>query len=982
MRLIDLRGFTGERLELAWEQVSRTEATRPFRLDSGPLLRVVCATLKDDEYGVLLTMHHIVSDGWSLDVLNEEATEFYKQFQLGAQAAPPELSIQCADLALWARTWLKSEAMERELAYWRRQLANMASLELPADRPAPAVPTFRGGTVEVELGAELANSLKELGRAEGATLFMTLLAAYDLLLHRYAGQEDIAVGIPIANRIREESEKLIGFFVNTLVVRATVDPSLSFRDLLRRVRDVAAAAYANQALPFDKIVEHLHPERAATSTPLFRAMFALQSPRQVTLLLEGATVLEQELETGTCRSDLTLSVFDSQDSLRIALVYSQDMFDRQTVERLLDTFHVLLGAVLKNPEMPVGFVPIVSEAEERRHRFEWNDSHREYPKEKTFHELFVESAERNADAIAAFSEGECVSYRALNLRANQLAHHLRRRGVRAESVVGICMEKSIDTLVGMLGIVKAGGAYLPLDPELPSQRLEFMLRDSSCACVLTESRLAANVPRTGAALICVDRDWSTIKRESAEKLAKYATSGNLAYIIYTSGTTGKPKGTTITHRSLVNYCCWVNEYLIDNADTELPAVTKLSFDASIKQLLAPLLRGDKVWLLPADIVLQPAQLLAKLAERENVGLNCVPSLWKALLDQSDSSRVPLPAGLNSLLVGGEQVSKESIARTLGKKPRLRIVNLYGPSEATANASSAALTADSAVTIGRPIANTTIYLLDGNLGLAPEGWPGKLYIGGDGLARGYLNRPDLTAAKFIPDPFSLTPGARLYDSGDLARHAPNGDVVFLGRADEQVKVHGFRIELSEIESVLRTHRAVKEAIALAIEREPGEKQLAAFLVARNGDKPGNSDLRSYLRQHLPDYMIPAGFTWLDHMPLTPSGKIDRLAVLGQSVSVAQPNEDRVTPRSEYEAAVASIWADVLGVERVDVHDDFFALGGHSILAMLVTSKLREMFSVDLPVHLLFIAPTVAELAAAVVDQINEQKSGALADCVVA
>ncbi|HKV42833.1 MAG TPA: amino acid adenylation domain-containing protein [Blastocatellia bacterium] len=978
LRFADLSGLrTGER-DTTLKYLEEQEARKPFDLQSEPVLRGLAIRLKENDSAISVTMHHIVSDGWSLAIFNEEASAIHRSFGIGEPGRLAELTTQFADYAVWERGWLESGVLDRELNYWTRQLADLPALALPIDRSRPPIQTFRGRTIGVDLGAELTACLKKLARQEGATLFMALLAAYQVLLQRYTGQDDIPVGIPIANRNRKETEKLIGFFVNTLIIRTDVAPAGTFRQVLRSVRDASIAAYANQNLPFDKLVEHLHPGRSAGSIPLIQAMFAFQTSSRSGLELESATVVEEEPETGTARFDLTLSMYQSAESLSASLVYSSDLFDPRTMEALLESLRALFDAAAASPDEPISRLPIVGRACEQQQLHEWNDSRELYPSrfpgDLAFQDLFARSVERTPDSIAAYYEGEHLTYSTLGLKANQLGNYLQKHGIGPEAVVGVCLERSPGMLLAILGILKAGGAYLPLDYELPGKRLKFMLEDSRARLTLTQSRLAPLMPDTGTPVICVDSDWGLIAQESGQTPVGGATAANLAYVIYTSGSTGQPKGSLITHRSLVNYLSWVNSVLIAGTGATLPAVTKLSFDASLKQLLAPLLRGEEVWLLPDNIAVQPDELVKRLAERENTGLNCVPSLWKAILDQADTGQISLPASLRSLFIGGEQVSSHLVASTAHRCPGLRIYNLYGPSEATANASIAELAAGDTITIGRPLANAKIHLLDRCFGLIPIGLPGELFIGGVGLARCYLNQAGLTAERFVPDPFGENPGAALYRSGDLARHLPDGKIEFLGRLDQQVKVHGFRIELGEIEAGLAAHGAVREAAVLVSEDEPGGKRLAAFLVGRGLERPGSTELRRHLRERLPDYMIPDVFTWLDEMPLMPNGKLDRPALAKRGLYPHDLEAGYVAPRSDFEEMMAAIWSDVLGVDQVGVHDDFFALGGHSIRAMMVVSRLREAFQADLPLHLLFVAPTVAELTVAVVQNISRQQGG--------
>ncbi|OGQ77555.1 MAG: hypothetical protein A3F90_11830 [Deltaproteobacteria bacterium RIFCSPLOWO2_12_FULL_60_19] len=938
------------------------EARRPFDLAKGPLFCATLLRIEEEEHILLLAMHHVVSDGWSMGVLYRELSSLYESFSQGKAPSLAELPIQYADFAVWQRQWLQGKVLEEQLSYWKQQLADVQLLELPTDHPRPAVQSYRGARQAFALPKALSDGLKTLNRREGATLFMTLLAAFQTLLHRYTGQDDIVVGSPVAGRNRAEVEGLIGFFVNTLVLRGDLSGEPKFTELMARVRKAALDAYEHQELPFEKLVEELQPERDLSRNPLFQVMFALNNLPSQAWRLPGLDVEPVEVPSDVVKFDLSLGMFEEGKGLRGLLGYNRDLFDAGTIQRMIGHFQTLLEGIAANPDRRLSELPILTGAERRQLLVEWNDTKRDYPKDKCIHELFEEQAARTPDAVAVVCEDRQLTYRELNRRANQLAHHLRSLGAGRETLVGICMTRSQEMVVGLLGILKAGGAYVALDPDYPKARLAFMMEDAPLSMLLTGQRLVERIPQSGARLICQDRDWSAVSRQSEANPVTGVRPDNLAYVAYTSGSTGRPKGAMIEHGSVVNYLCWVNESLLGDRVESVPVVTKPVFDASLKQLFAPLLRGRKVWVLSENMALQPAALVHALGTQTEVGLNCVPSLWSAALDAIDCGEAAMPVeSIASLLIGGEQLSRELIRRSFAALPHVRIWNLYGPTEATANASVAEIISDRDLTIGRPIANTRIYILDARLKPVPIGVPGELHIGGAGLARGYLNRPERTADKFIPDPFRDEPGARFYKTGDLARYRPDGNIEFLGRLDDQVKIRGFRIEPGEIEAALNQHPLVRDSIVVARDDDAQHKRLIAYVVPNPGSFPTAGELRSFLKSTLPDYMTPAAFVTLEALPLTPNGKVNRTA-LSQALDDRDERRDAFTPpRSPVESALAEIFAAVLGVERVGAHDNFFDLGGHSLLAAQAVSRLRAALQAEISLRALFESPTVAGLA---------------------
>jgi surfactin family lipopeptide synthetase A len=972
----DLQNYPESEREARAARLVGEEARRPFDLARGPLLRCLLWRLATEDHILLLTMHHIVSDGWSMGVLYRELSALYETFRQGKAPSLPELPIQYADFAVWQREWLRGEVLERQLSYWKRQLGGVQLLELPTDRPRSAVQSLRGTTQSFMLPKDLSEALNALSRKEGVTLFMTLLAAFQILLHRYTGQEDIAVGSPIANRTRSEIEGLIGFFVNTLVLRTDLSGSPSFRELLSRVRRAALDAYSHQDLPFEKLVEELNPERDPSRSPLFQVMFALQNAPMNLPILAGLNVSPVELGAETAKFDLTLSLKEAAGSLTATLEYNTDLFEHATISRMLGHFQTLLEGLVTNPDQRLSELPILTETERHQLLIEWNDTKRDYPKDKCIHELFEEQAERTPDAVAVIvpsaasghGEDEQLTYRELNRRANQLAHYLQRLGVGPEILVGLCVERSPEMVVGMLGILKAGGAYVPFDATYPKERLAFMLEDAQVSVLLTQQRARDRLPESQRRIVCLDTSWGKIAQENGSNPKTEVRERNLAYVIYTSGTTGIPNGVMVEHRSLVNYLRWFNEAPLSEKLGILPVTARPTFDASLKQLFAPLLKGGPVWLLPEEVVNQPAALLKTLTARLMAGLNCVPSLWKAMLDAIDSDQEFAPPESPSFLfLGGESFDKPLIDRTLATFRGMEIWNLYGPTEATANATAGRIFPDGAITLGRPIANMQVYILDAYLQPVPTGVAGELHIGGAGLARGYLNSPELTAEKFIPHPFSTEPDARLYKTGDLARYLPDGNIEFLGRMDNQIKIRGFRVEPGEIEAALVKHPSVREAAVVAraeIENPKSDiqnpKRLVAYVVFRESQVPA-AELRDFLKSRLPDYMVPSAFVALAALPLTPNGKIDRRALPAPDPSRPELKNTFVAPRNALETTLAAIWTQVLGLERVGVHDNFFDLGGHSLLATQVISRVREARRVEVNLRTFFEKPTVAGIA---------------------
>ncbi len=939
----------GERAAATRQRVGAF-GVEPFDLARGPLFRVHLLRLSAAEHVAIVVMHHIVSDGWSIGVLIREVAALYAAFSQGRPSPLAELAIQYADYAAWQRGWLQGELLAQQVSYWRRHLKGApAALELPTDRPRPAVQSYRGAYHGVALPVELTASLHELARSEGATLFMVLLGAFSLMLSRWSGQSDIVVGSPIAGRTHRELEGLIGFFVNTLALRPDLSGNPSFRELVGRVKESALGAYAHQDLPFEKLVAELQPVRDLSRQPIFQALFALQNVPRETLELPGLRLSMVGGEAATAKFDLALYMHEREGRLAGYFEYATDLFDATTIERLAGHLRVLLEGIVADPNVSLNELPLLPEGERQQLLEEWNATAAAYPRDKCLHELFAEQAARTPDAVALVYEDSELSYRELDRRSNQLAHYLCGHGVGPEVIVGLCIERSLEMVVGLLGILKAGGAYLPLDPDYPADRLAYMLADARAPVVVTQARLVNQLPDPRAEIVQIDADWTAIATQPATTPPIAALADNLAYVLYTSGSTGRPKGVSIKHASAIALLSWSDRTFSREDTARTIASTSICFDLSVFELFVPLCSGGQVALANSPIDLPAAAHNASL-------INTVPSAIATLLQLGK-----IPATIRVINLAGEPLQSRLVQQLYDACNVQRIYNLYGPSEDTTYSTHALIGRnDTHVSIGRPISNTRVYVLDTAGDVVPVGVSGELYIGGAGLARGYLNRSDLTAERFVPSPFGE--GERLYRTGDIVRYLSDGNLEFLGRIDHQVKLRGYRIELGEIEARLAEHGSVGNAIVVAREDEAGQKRLVAYVVGKDEATADAGELRVHLQQSLPDYMIPSAFVTLKVFPLTPNGKIDRRA-LPMPEDDAVVRGEYVAPRTPREEVLAGIWADVLKLDRVGVHDNFFELGGHSLLAIGLLERMRQQ-GLHASVRTLFTAPTVATLADAV------------------
>ncbi|MEG4500182.1 amino acid adenylation domain-containing protein [Microcoleus sp. F10-C6] len=962
MSVVDLTALPSSEKENSTQRLATAQAQQPFDLTTDPLIQATLLKITDTEHILLLKIHHIVWDGWSMGVFFRELAAFYTSFCKDLSSALPSLPIQYADFAVWQRQWLTPEVLESQLAYWKQQLSDApALLELPTDRVRPSIQTYRGAHQRAALSKELTLALMSLSQKQGVTLFMTLLAAFQTLLSRYTGQTDICVGTAHANRSRPEIDELIGFFVNTLVLRTCFSENPSFEDVLSRVRDVALGAYAHQDLPFEKLVEQLQPERSLSYTPLVQVMLVLNEP-MLQIQMAGLTVSPLAVETTTAKFDLTLSLENTDSGLIGNWEYNTDLFDASTIARMAKHFQTLLEGIVANPQQKVSQLPLLTEQERHQLLVEWNNTQTEYPNDKCIHQLFEEQVERTPDAIAVVFEDKQLTYRELNAKANKIAHYLQTLGVEPEVLVGICVERSLEMMVGLLGILKAGGAYVPLDPQLPHERLSFILSDSSVPVLLTKSKLMVRLPENKARVVCLDTDWGIISHSGEENPVSSVGPQNLAYIIYTSGSTGQPKGTLIIHQGLVNYLSWCTEAYAVADGSGSPVHSSIGFDATITSLFSPLLVGKKVVLLPEDQEIEA--LGAILCSQSQFSLVKITPAHLDLL----SFLIPNWSANNqtrAFIIGGEALSGKTVSFWRESAPSTKLINEYGPTETVVGCCVYEVDAQTqlsgGIPIGRPIANTQLYILDPYLQPVPIGVLGELYIGGAGVARGYLNRPDLTESKFIPNRFSDEPGSRLYKTGDKARYLPDGNIEFKGRLDNQVKIRGFRIELGEIEAALRQYPGVQETVVVAREDVPDRKYLAAYIVPNRESAIASSVLRSFLQEKLPDYMIPGAFVMLDALPLTPNGKVDRKALPTPDTARQELQTDLIAPRTISEEILAQIWREVFHRDIQSIHDNFFELGGDSILSIQIISKANSA-GLHLTVKQIFQHQTIAELAA--------------------
>ena len=967
---VDLRSFSAEALEEQEQQWIRREFARMFDLEQLPLARWVLLHTQEHEYTLIQTEHHLVHDGWSFNVLLREFKELYQAFSQGQTSPLPELSVQFADFAYWQREWLHSEEASRQLAYWQQKLAgSQPMLPLPMDRPRPAVQSFQGRLRRVELSPDLARELRALSRREGVTLFMLMLAAFKTLLYRYTHQEDILVGSGIANRRWRETEELIGMVINTVALRTDFSGALTFKEVLQRVRKTTLEAYANQDLPFEEVVRALQPGRHLSSNPLVQVMFGFHDAPLPDLRLPDFSVEVLDLlDNGSAKFDLAVIVIPraeqsigthtgpKNEGITLIWEYNTDLFNADTIERLLGHFHTLLTGIVACPDQHPGRLPLLTAPEQQQLLVEWNRTQSSYPNDKCIHQLFEAAVRRYPDAIALVSGEQQVTYAELNRRANQVAHYLLEQHVGVEDMVGVCVERH-DFLLCILAILKVGACYVPLEPAFPQERLAYLLEDTGIHLILAHRELAACLPEKRAQTIYVNEMYATFSEYAQDNPQVPVFAQNAAYVMYTSGSTGQPKGIVCPHQAVVRLVM-NTPYLPFSAEQTFLQLAPVSFDASTLEIWGALLHGARLVLFP-NAVPSLDELGEMLQQQQVTVLWLTTGLFHQMVDMQLAALTPV----RYLITGGDVVSPLHVKKVMDALPLTQVSNGYGPTEGTTFTScypvQSAEAIQHGVPIGRPIANTQVYVLDQWKQPVPIGVVGELYVGGDGLARGYMKRPELTAASFLPDPWSSAPGARLYKSGDLVRYRADGVIEFIGRADTQVKLRGFRIELSEIETVLLQAPGVQQCAVIVHANAQGDKHLVAYVVVDQPEQMQPQRLRAYLEERLPPYMVPAFFIPIDAIPLTATAKIDRRA-LDKAFRSADTREI-AQPVSPIEVALAHIWKQVLSREDIGVQDDFFALGGHSLSLMRLQARLRDHFQVKLPLQTLFVNTTIAQQA---------------------
>ena len=960
IKVTDLQHLEETERQTVLKQELQQEANIPFNLEQAPLIRCSLWLLAKTDYVLLITMHHIVSDGWSLGILNQEISSLYKAFLAGKSSPLAKLPVNYADFSVWEKQWLKGEILETQLNYWRQQLQNAPELlQLPTDRPRLNIQTHKGKTKRFLLNTELTQKLQNLANESGKTLFMTLWAAFATLLYRYSGQSDILIGSSIANRNRSEIESLIGFFVNTLVLRSSFEGNPSFLELLNQVKETTLKAYEYQ----DVLLEQVLPsQRSLSYAYLFQVMFILQPP-VVELELPGITCHQLYQESAIAKFDLTVSMTETSQGLEGEWEYNTDLWDDSTIKRMASHFENLLSAIVTHPHKTVNELPLLSETERHQLLVEWNHTQTEYPQDKCIHQLFEEQVKLTPNAIAVVFEEQKLTYFELNQKANQVARHLQSLGVKAESLVGICVERSLEMIIGLLGILKAGGAYVPLDPNYPTERLSYMLTNSKFDVLLTQQELLSYLPSSTANVVCLDRDWGVIEKYSHSPIHTDVSSNNLAYVIYTSGSTGQPKGVMIEHRSLVKaYWGWEKAYQLKSTTTCHLQLANFSFDVFTGDWVRALCSGAKLVLCPSEIRTDPAQLYNLMRYQKVDFAEFVPALIRPLVEYLEQTQQLLDF-MQILIVGSDiwyMGEYGTLVNYCGSNSR--VINSYGITECTIDSTffedkKNSIPEQALVPIGRPMSNTKIYILDQQLQPVPIGVIGELYIGGDGLARGYLNRPELTQEKFIANPFQT--GERIYKTGDIARYLNDGNIEYLDRIDNQVKIRGFRIELGEIEAVINTHPQIQQTVVIAREDIPGNKRLVAYIVSED-ELLNTHQLREYLKQKLPEYMLPSAFMFLKNLPLTPNGKIDRKALPAPDLDLSTQGE-LILPRDTIELKLEQIWSALLGIYPIGVKNNFFELGGHSLLAVRLMSQIQQQFHKKLSLARLFQNSTIEQIA---------------------
>ncbi len=960
--VVDLRNLPADQRNTAALLIATQDGRKPLDLGQAPLFQARLLRLDEREYRLYLTLSHIIFDGVALyRVFLPELAQLYQAYAAGKPSPLAELSVQYPDYSCWQRQSSDPDALSEHIAYWRKQIGReLPALDLPLDRPRPAVQTFRGSMYTFALSGNLLAGLKRISGREGVTLFQTLLAGFAALLCRYSGQDDISIGSVTAGRNRPELGAMLGYFLNTVVLRANLSGNPSFRELVKRMRNIALEAMEHDCVPWAQLIQEFSASRDASRNPLFQVMFSLEPPMPD--VAPNWRLTQMDVDSGGTKYDLYLELDERREEVLARFHYSTDLFDAATIARMASHWMNLLEGAVTDDTQSIDRLPVLTEAERHQLLYEWNDTKVEFPGGECIHELFERQAERSPDAIAVVEGNQELSYGEVNQRANQLAWHLRKRGVGPEVHVGLSVDRGAGMVIALLGILKAGGAYVPLDPKLPDERLSFMLADAKPLLVITERKLRRRV--FGADPVLLDSDWKAIAQESKANPNQKLSPKTLAYVMYTSGSTGKPKGVSIEHGSVVNLLRSMQREPGLNGDDVLLAVTTLSFDIAGLEIYLPLISGARLVVASSEDLFDGNRLRDLLREKQVTFMQATPATWQLLLGAGWQGSPDL-----KILCGGEALAPE-LARELIARGK-SVWNVYGPTETTIWSTVYRVSGreENAIPIGRPIANTSIYILDSHHNPVPVNVTGEIYIGGAGLARGYLNRPELTVERFVAHPLFPNQSSRLYRTGDLGRFRSQGEIEYQGRVDNQVKLRGFRIELGEIEACLKEHSGVREAAVMAREDTPGDKRLVAYYTCAGPSGPstakaaGAEQLRPYLSAKLPEYMVPAAYVRMESLPLTPNGKLDRKALLPpEGDAFATPGYE--APEGETETTLAAIWTDVLRLDHVGRHDNFFQLGGHSLLALQVMARIRNQFELELPVRNLFEEPTLAALAAGV------------------
>ncbi|RAM48430.1 MAG: non-ribosomal peptide synthetase [Hapalosiphonaceae cyanobacterium JJU2] len=980
--IINLEHLSGQDWEAEVKQLVAKEAIKPFNLAKELLVRATLLKLNEQEHVLLVTMHHIITDGWSCGVFLRELSTLYAAFSTNQPSPLPPLPIQYADFTIWQRDRIQGEFLATKLNYWKQQLSGeLPILQLPTDCPRPTVTSFNGAKQYFTLSTVLTDALRQLSQQEDATLFMTLLAAFNTLLYHYTDQKDILIGSPIANRNRAELEGMLGLFVNTLVLRNNLSGNPSFREFLHRVREVTLDAYAHQDLPFEMLVEELQPERNLSRNPLYEVMFVLQNTPTSVQEVSGLTLRTLEFDSGTAQLDIFLSMFELQEGLTGCLEYNTDIFDATTISQFLNHFQTLLVNIIANPDQPICNLSLLNTFEKEQLLFKLNQTSSDY-QNASLNQLFEQQVKRTPDSLALISQSEQLTYRQLNHQVNQLAHYLQKQGVTQETLVAICLERDLDMVVGILAILKAGGAYIPLDPSYPVERLKFMLSDSQVSLIISNSLFVNKFghmtnDKEQMTVILLDNDWEIIKQESSENPINISKPDHLAYIIYTSGSTGTPKGVLGTHRGTVNGLHWLWNTYPFNPGEICCQKTAISFVDSVWEIFAPLLQGIPTVIIKNETLLDPQLFIETLVKHKVTRIILVPSLLRLLLDNYSHLTKKL-LQLKIWITSGETLSIKLVETFRKLLPFAKLINFYGSSEVSANATyyDTSLLPEQAnsVPIGCPIDNTQIYVLNRNLQPTPVGVIGELYIGGDGLARGYLDRPELTQEIFIDNPF--IPETKLYKTGDFVRYLKDGNLEYLGRRDEQVKIRGFRVELAEIVTVITQHPDIQESVVITEKHEQEDQILIAYIVTEKQNIA--AQLLPYLQQKLPHYMLPSAFVVLDAFPLTPNGKIDKRALPTDKLIRSNTNENIIAPRNFTELSLVKLWENLLNTNSIGVKDNFFNLGGHSFLAVRLMAQIQDRFGHHLTLSTFFENPTIEKLAAIVSQPFRESSNSPLVE----